>query len=89
MDIIRVKKMESVKIRTSDRKIHGKLVAIAVYVNGKLKFRLRIRDGVDYEGNHDIAAAEAARVSSKKWGLLLKTNDCLGSKEWEMLKLDW
>jgi len=78
--------METIKIRTSERNLHGKLKMIAVYINGKQRFRLTVRKGVSKDGQHDIAAIEAARVTAKQWGLLTETSKGLGYKEWELLK---
>jgi hypothetical protein len=78
--------MENIKIRTAERYLHRKLKYIAVYINGKHRFRLTIRKGINKDGQHDIAAIEAARVTAKQWGLLTETSKGLGYKEWELLK---
>lgn len=78
--------METIKIRTAERYLHRKLKYIAVYINGKQRFRLTVNREVSREDNHDIAALEAARVTARKWGLLTKVSESFTRKEWELLK---
>jgi hypothetical protein len=78
--------METIKIRTTERNRKRKLDCIAVYINGKQRFTLKVNREVSREDNHDIAALEAARVTAKKWGLLTKVSESFTRKEWELLK---
>lgn len=78
--------METIKIRTTERSRKRKLDCIAVYINGKQRFTLKVNREVSREDNHDIAALEAARVTAKKWGLLTKVSESFTRKEWELLK---
>ncbi len=79
--------METIKITTTERRLHGKLKRIAVYINGKQRFTLSARKDVNRDCNHDIAALEAARVTAKHWGLLTNTARGRRYRDWELLKL--
>ncbi len=79
--------MESINVRTADRKLRGKLKWIAVYVNGVQWYRITAYKGLNKDANHDFAAAETAKAMGwSQWAIEL-THKTRSDREWLLHKV--
>ncbi len=79
--------METLNIRTADRKVHGKLKLIAVYINGKERFRISAYKGMSKDANHDFAIKETAKaIGGSQWAIE-QTAKTRTDREWLLHKI--